>query len=351
MSHGRELLKLVEAISEKLDKYQDDFTENTKLCLHHAAVVNHRIRILMCDDFEGTPEPTLDWNDDSDSETGDDEPRRIGKIRVGRIANKFELAKGEKILPVTRGYKNIVVTSHNKKALGAELSPYKLADDDGNLMENIWQFSKIYPKVHVQKQKDWHHAEEVHISDGKKMKPNTKIDMEEVKEEYWTWRGKGISHKKPIRYPNGFKHRAECVTCLWRKDGNYTDLEFPEDEEWQQLDYIEARKKVYAPLYINMAKQHREFEVLRGMLLSGIDLQILDVDGPHRAKAVNTRTGKVKRPYNKMEEGTYGITSGVGSIEINAKNINMLLNDPGQPFGHGYCLAAALLGHDEWLLK
>jgi len=347
---GRELQKLIEDISDKLDKFHDDFTENTKLFMHSAAVMNHHIRVRMCDDFEGTPEPPLDWNGDSDDESDSSAPR-MGKIRVGRIANRFELEKGEKTEAVTRGYRNIVVTSHNKKGLGAKLSPYKLADEHGNLMENIWQFAKIYPRVHVQKQKEWMYPEETHIGDGKRIKPGTKIDMDEVTEEYWKWREKGISHKKPVRYPTGFKYRHECVTALWRADGNYTDLEFPEDEEWEQLDYIEARKKIYCPLYINMAKQCNEFDKLRELLMSGVNLQILDVDGPHRSKAVHSKTGKVKKPYNQMKEGRHGVDSGVGSIEINRKNIQMLLNDPSQPFGHGYCLAAALLGHDEWLLK
>ena len=349
MSNGREMLKVVEAMSIKIDKFNDDFLENTKLFLHQTSVVNHRIRVLMCDEFKGTSAPKLNWNEDSDDD--DSETPTIGHIRVGRIANKFELSKGEKVMPVTNGYKNIIVTSHNKKNLGAELSPYRLADENGNLMENIWQFSKMYPKVHAQKQKDWAYSEEVHIGDGKKMKPNAEIDMDDVNDEYWAWRRKGIAHKKPIRYPNGFKHRAECVTCLWRADGNYEDLEFPQDEKWDQLNYIEARKKIYAPLYINMAKQNREFEVLRGMLLSGVNLQILDVDGPHLTKATNSKSGKVKSPYNKMKTGIYGVTSGVGSIDINRKNIKLLLDDTSQPFGHGYCLAAALLGHDEWLLK
>jgi hypothetical protein len=44
-----------------------------------------------------------------------------------------------------------------------------------------------------------------------------------------------------------------------------------------------------------------------------------------------------------MPEGVYGEDK-VGSIEINEKNIKALLDYTGSPFGHGFTLAADLLG-------
>ena len=37
------------------------------------------------------------------------------------------------------------------------------------------------------------------------------------------------------------------------------------------------------------------------------------------------------------------------TIECNEFNMNIMLNDPKHPFGHGYCLAMTLLNkHKKW---
>jgi len=259
-----------------------------------------------------------------------------GKLRVGRIRPKTEAGNQ---FPVTETFNNVIVTSHNQTKLGHSLSPYKVADSKGRIMENIWQFAKIYPKVHDQKQPDWTWDEEVHVDEKGNPTP-----------AYWEWRQAGMEHDKPIRYPNGFKHRGECLHVLWPRSGKLEDICNP-NAEMVKLKYIQSRKKVYCPLYYTLIKTNPEFVKLQSMLEKGINLQLLDVDGPDVEKATQMIDGKevVKPPYNKIPKGIYGVTSGVGSIDINMNNIKLLLEDEDQPFGHGYVLACALLGKTDWL--
>lgn len=262
-----------------------------------------------------------------------------GKVRVGRIRGQHE--PGHKY-PVTDGYTNIIVTSHNQKGLGHSLSPYVVCDEKGRIMENLWQFAKIYPQVHEQTQPEWSWPEEVHIeSEDKPVVPT---------EDYWLWRKSGMEHEKPVRYPNGFKGRAECVCVLWPKDG-MDHIYDSTPGKMQELGYIESRKKVYCRLYTHLVRNNPEFKKLRQMLDEGINLQILDVDGPDVEKATKKIGGRtvIKEPYDKMTKGVYGATSGVGSIEITEHNIKLLMDDADQPFGHGYVLACLLLDKMQWL--
>jgi hypothetical protein len=261
-----------------------------------------------------------------------------GHIRVGRYRGKNE--PGDKI-PITDGFVNVIVTSHNQKGLGASLSPYVVADSKDRIMENLWQFSKVYTRVHAQKQPNWTwDAEEHYIT-------NKKTTKGKLSSDYWEWRQAGMEHDKPIRYPNGFRGKAECLFALWPKDGSLKSVSSPK-AKMEELGYIEARKKIYAPLYVDLAKDNLELKKLQDMLEDGISLQIIDVDGPDIVKATGS-DGVIKEPYDTMPKGIHGVTSGVGSIEITKQNIHLLMNDPDQPFGHGYVLACMLLERTDWL--
>jgi hypothetical protein len=265
---------------------------------------------------------------------------RRGQIRVGRIATRFE--KGKKF-PITAGFVNIVVTSHNTTKLGARLSPYVLKDARGRLMENIWQFAKVYPSVPKIKGTDkcgWSWKSEVHIVEG------------ELQSAYWEWRKAGMEFKEPIRYPVGFNARHHCAYAVWPTNFNPNRLDDPKKDwlndsyvEMDNLSYIEARQKIYCPVYMYLAKQTEDFQVLTNLLDEGYNLQILDVDGP---KLFKDHTGKAVPPYELMTEGVYG-ESGVGSIPITEYSIKAMMKDTTQAFGHGYALATALLGHEEWI--
>ena len=189
------------------------------------------------------------------------------------------------------------------------LSPYVLTDGEGCIFENVWQFSKIYKTVPEQKQVQWYgswcHPHEVHL-DGEGIPT----------EEYWEWREKGMRNKTAVRYPVGFYERRKCLgTYFEESDGAYS-----------LLGYIEARKKIYVQLYKDYVQNHPVFLNLKKLLEEGTNLQINEVDGP---------TYHHEYPYNKVVKG---------SIEINKDTIEALLNNPKQPFGHGYTIAGLLGG-------
>ena len=92
----------------------------------------------------------------------------------------------------------------------SSLSPYCLKNESGELMENIWQFSKIYRQVGKQSIKYsnwdnriiWEHDSEVHILDNK------------ITKEYWAWREKGFKCK----YHVGYTNRGKCVGSIKIKE-------------------------------------------------------------------------------------------------------------------------------------
>lgn len=240
-----------------------------------------------------------------------------------------------KIVSNSPGYTNILIHSGNKYEFNP-LSPYHLTNTEGQILENIWQGSKIYPKVYKTKQFSyvaehygriliWEHLEEIHVnSEG------------EVTTEYWNWRDKLFNNPYPVRYPNMKHHRSECLGIYYSEDNiNY-----------QLLNYVEARKKVYCAEYIKAFKYHtdnntavgQQINQLKQMLADGELLQIVEVDGPKHGKAA---------PYNNVLDGEIGEEL-VATMEVNEENIKSALNNTEYPFGHGYVIATLLLGKEEW---
>lgn len=219
-------------------------------------------------------------------------------IRVGRcIGTNY---------PSYPNYTSIIVMMKSHSKWGV-IGPYLLKNDKDEIMENIWQFSKVYEKVPRSIQRYsrwdntiiWDHPEETHFKDN------------ELTPEYFNWREKGMKNKYPVRYHVGFNNRHTVLFAY---------------HEGKRLDYISARKEIYCPEYCKLVKQHKEFNDLKRLLDIGINLLIIEVDGPH----------------TKDEHGEF-------TIEINETTIKTALNDETHPFGHGYCLATALLGKEEWL--
>lgn len=241
-------------------------------------------------------------------------PVKLGRVKVAKYYPG-------KPMPKSPGYRNILIHTSATR-LGGDLSPYILKDEHGRILENVWQFSKIYERVTVQRTRlsrfhpnkiIWQHGSEQHIGDNKTILP-----------AYWDWRRKGMANEFAVRYPNGFHGRTKCVSCLWRVDGKL---------EW--LDYISARKHVYCGEYIRLAPHTKHFSELKKLLESGVNLQIVEVDGPDP----NLDFG----PYAKLSKDNPG-------LEIDEGVIRQLIDDPRKPFGHGYVIAALLLGGSEWMM-
>ena len=118
------------------------------------------------------------------------------------------------------------VTSTSKEKWCLELSPFSLGpielypnESDGTMfiaqnMENAWQFCKVYRQ----------------FTDGDNGSPS---------DAYWQWAKNGWRDSKPHRFPLG-RQAAKPLYSLWKG---------------KKLNYIEARKAIYAPLYAKYVEQ------------------------------------------------------------------------------------------------
>jgi hypothetical protein len=225
-------------------------------------------------------------------------------VRVGRIVNNKN--------PSYEGFIPIVVMTKSSKY--GDIGPYCLKNESGHIMENIWQFHKVYEKVPKIKQSYsrwdsrtiWEYPAETHITDGE---PN---------ELYWLWREAGLNAVDAIRYPVGTKHRHECLYSLLNG---------------KKLNYVEARKEIYFKEYATLVKQHPKFIKLQKMLADGKSLLITEIDGPHQENL-----NYYKEKYNVGDDFIENDT-----MLSTKENLDIMLNDTINAFGHGYCLAACLL--------
>lgn len=245
-------------------------------------------------------------------------------LRVGRrIYDK----KGKFTDPSYPNFTTIIVMTKSASIYG-DIGPYELCDDDHRIMENIWQASKVYNTIPSNTSYQsrytnlivWQHDAETHID------PKTN----EITKEYWNWRKKLENNKYPVRYPVGYNHRHNCKFALADiGNGKYS----------KPLNYIEGRKMIYVPLYTKLVKKTNNFKKLQTRLNNGENLLIVEVDGPHQ-EALKYYKGKYNVNDDFIEKDT---------MLINEQNINIMLNDEKYPFGHGYCLAMALLDKEnEW---
>ncbi len=237
-------------------------------------------------------------------------------VRVGRCIYQ----KGKRIDPSYGGFTKVLVLT--KCSTYGSLSPYVLKDINGSIMENAWQFQKIYSKVpksiqyysRWDKRVIWDHCAETHaIIEDNICTPTP---------EYWIWRNKGLNAKYAIRYPVGYNHRHKCIGHIFNNSG-----------QWELLNYIDARKKIYSPLYIGLVKEEPLFKQLKQRLINGENLLIIEVDGPHQESL----------SYYKDKYGVTDTFIEQDTMLATPSNINIMLNDSKHPFGHGYCLAMALL--------
>lgn len=169
----------------------------------------------------------------------------------------------------------IINTTSSSTNFGKGLSPFILGPCelyDGMIsmnMENAWQFSKVYPK-HV----DENGEPTIH---------------------YRMWAKKGWSDGYAHRYPMG--KNAKPLYSLW--DG-------------EKLDYIEARKKIYIPLYRDAVKDRLAFKKLKNLYEIHGTIGLWDYDG-----------------YNYKEKGM---------------TLEEVVNNPKLKMGHAFVLAMMLEG-------
>ena len=222
--------------------------------------------------------------------------KEIGKVRVGRIVDRVN--------PSFEGFTSIIVMmkSHSK---WFPLSPYYLKNEEGHIHENIWQFSKVYPTVPESKQRYsrydptviWEWPAEDHLKEDK------------VLPAYFKWKQARLENKYAVRYPVGFKNRHTVKFAL-----HYD----------KQLTYIEARKAIYLPEYVRLAKQEKQFKELRKQLKVGENLLIIEVDGPHHAR----QAGYDKRRDLVMKErGIETMRFSTDEVRSNLAAVTALISD------------------------
>lgn len=201
---------------------------------------------------------------------------------------------------------------------GASLSPYQLRNEKGQLLENVWQFSKVYPfvrhaKIPVSRFHPnniiWQHPEEKHVEiEGDKIN---------ILPEYWAWREKGFNNPKAVRYPNGYHGRKDCLFALWPTDKPEEISCSYEGVNYVVLNYVEARKRIYCGEYFRLLQNNREFLEIQSFPGT---IRILDVDAPP------------------------------GNTELTKETVVRMLNDTDFPFGHGVTIGSLLLGGVEWIV-
>jgi hypothetical protein len=248
--------------------------------------------------------------------------QKTGQIRVGRCVYSRD---GKRKDPSFPGFTPIIVLT--KSSAYGELGPYVLKDQKGRIIENVWQASKVYPRVPKVRQKAskyddkivWAYSEEVHATWDETTRTYN------LNQNYVKWRSKLANCPDPVRYPVGFDFRHECLFAMAENpDGSINTT---------PLDYIESRKKIYVPIYVEAATRSPTFSHLKHRLQKGESLLIIEVDGPHE-EDIPHYVQEYDVPNNFILNETILATPG---------NLSIMLNDPKHPYGHGYCLAAALL--------
>lgn len=189
----------------------------------------------------------------------------VGNVRVTGMYNKVVYGIG------------IDTTSRSGQWSG--LSPFNLGPCPvyggyvSENFENLWQFAKVYA---------------------------SQVDANgDPTEDYFGWALKGWRDAKPHRYPMG--KRAKPLYSLWGAE---------------KLGYIDARKRIYAPLYIAAVQQTQSYTDLLSLINSGENVTLRDYDG-----------------YDHQDKGM---------------SLTDVLNNPKRKMGHAFVLKA-LLTHDPVL--
>jgi len=240
-----------------------------------------------------------------------------GEIRVGRIKyNRGRICKA----PSFEGFTPFVVLTKKSSKYGS-LGPYHLRNEKGQILENVWQFSKVYktvPEVSIpfsstDKTIVWRHGAETHVDKDGSLTP-----------EYHAWRERGMNNPQPVRNPVGWRHMKDCLYAL-------KDVSNPH----AKLDYVNARKEIYIPIYEKSVVAEPLFKELHTRYTNGENILIIEVDGPWQEDL----------QYYKDKYGVSDSFIDRDTMLATPENLNIMLNDTKHPYGHGYVLANTLLTH------
>ncbi|EFC48496.1 predicted protein [Naegleria gruberi] len=206
-----------------------------------------------------------------------------GDVRCDKLPGRF--SKGNKKWPIVTGYKNVNCCS-GASGIFKELSPMKLGPyeyEHGSEkctitnLENLWQFSKVFPGE----------EEQVRNDNGQLTKvPNS---------EFFERRTKGWKDEKAHRHVK----REKPLYSWWKGE---------------KFNYMQARRKIYCPLYAEKVVETEAYKKLEEMVNSGMNIQILGFDG-----------------YN-----------------YDGKTLKECFEDTSKPFGHELVLCCLLKNQRVW---
>ncbi len=241
-----------------------------------------------------------------------------GHIRVGIRGSSFIDEK-------FKDYKNIVVMTPSQVPAWYSLSPYDLKTADGVIHENLYQSSKVY--AHLPKSKQYYSRYDHRVIWDRPAE--THMVNDNLNDSYKKWRDDLQDAKDAIRYPEGFHYRKNVKYSI---DAPY-HATLEDLNNRPKLNYIEARKQIYLRYYLKLVKNVPAFIKLKSMVEKGVNIMILEIDGPHQESL----------PYYKDRYGVKNDFIESASMLATPKNLDIMLNDSKHPFGHGYCIAWALL--------
>lgn len=249
--------------------------------------------------------------------------------QVGIIATQRITKTTHKMRP-KEGFMSINVLKWNN-SIWKNLCPYLLKTDGnevnvnngGIIFENYWQGSKVYETIypieiytHHTKKGNSEYLLFKYVTEQSEGDPVFN-DEEFNRDTYNKWKNAVWKCPNPLRYPNHKIHTKETqFSLLIDKDGNEL-----------RLDYLTARKQIYMNEYIRLIKQTTEYKLLLNYLYIGKNLLIGELDVPSNGK--NSYYGQDCDEKN--------------NCIMSLPKLELLLNDPSEAFGHGLCLAYALL--------
>ncbi len=158
--------------------------------------------------------------------------------------------------------KPVVIDTTSGSGEYRDLSPFVLPAPPAKNFENLWQFSKVYKKY-------------IMPIDGY---PDA---------SYYKWRDAGFANPRAVRYPMGKGAIPEY--SLW--DG-------------EKLDYIKARKKIYATEYaknvVHTEGYSKLFYEYMNCIKNKQELILLDYDAYDHIKLGMTLIDVINNPKRKM---------------------------------------------------
>lgn len=168
------------------------------------------------------------------------------------------------VLPIHKPamYKDLKGLRVSTVAKNSGLSPFVIGPCrlwGGNIshnMENAWQYSKVY---------------------------HEHMNGDRIALRWIVWARMGWLNRRAVRYPMG-KGAVPCFS-FW---------------EGQRLGYIEARKRIYGPLYVEAVETHLEFLALREAYRQEKRIILLDYDAYNHKKLGMSLSDVLNCPERKM---------------------------------------------------